>query len=157
LRLLVLYTKSRGKDLLGAFGKIKKLGISALKETESDQQPNTLETGFGFLGVTVPKTPGKISRGFRAFRLQKLEDQKIAGCQLDGPDFGEPAGDPMALGGCGVFKICGWLLCSYCFSWFFVHGAFRSFRPLVIKTPVVRYPVMGHGVKSLPFNIYEHF
>ena len=101
--LLVLYTKSHGKDLLGAFGKIEKPGIAAFKKTESDQQPDTLETGFGFLGTIVPKTPGKIRRGFCALSLQKLKNQKIAICQLYRPDFGEPAMDSQVLGCCGIF------------------------------------------------------
>ena len=128
MRLLVLYTKSRGKDLLCAFRKIKKLGIAALKEAESDQQPDTLETSFGLLGTIVPKTPGKIRRGFRALSLKKLKNQKIAGCQLHRPDFGEPAMESMVLGFNGVFKSYNGTLRRYCFGWCFGHVKFRSFR-----------------------------
>jgi hypothetical protein len=107
LRLLILYTDSHGKKLLRAFGKIEKPGIAAFKETESDQQPDTLETGFGFLGAIIPKTPGKIRRGFRAISLQQLENQKIALCQLHRPDLGKSAMESMVLGFNGVFR-------SYC-------------------------------------------
>jgi len=116
LRLLVLYTKSRGKDLLGAFGKIKKLGISALKEAESDQQPDTLETGLGFLGAIVPKTPGKIRGCFRAISLQQLENQKIALCQLHRPNFWKSAMESMVLRFNGVFKSYGGTLRRNCFG-----------------------------------------
>ena len=128
MRLLILYTDSRGKDLLGALGKIEKPGIAAFKKTESDQQPDTLETGFGFLGVAVPKLAGEIRRGFRALSLQKLKNQKIAGCQLDGSDFGEPAMESMVFGFNGVFKSYNGTLRRYCFGWYVCHVKFRSFR-----------------------------
>jgi len=128
LRLLILYTESRGKNLLGAFGKIEKLGIAAFKETESNQQPDTLETGFGFLGVAVPKLAGEIRRGFRSFSLKKLKNQKIAGCQLDGSDFGEPAVESLFLESDGVVRVCDWALRRYCFGWYVRHVKFRSFR-----------------------------
>jgi len=82
LRLLIFYTKGRGKNLLGAFGKVEKLGIATLEKAKSDQQPDTLETGFGFLGTIVPKLAGKIRGGLSTLSLEKLKNQKIAVCQL---------------------------------------------------------------------------
>jgi hypothetical protein len=128
LRLLILYTESRGKDLLGGLGKIEKSWIAAFEETESDQQPDTLETGFGFLGAIIPKTPGKIRRGFRALSLQQLENQKIALCQLHRPDFGKSAVESMVLSFNRVFKSYDGALRRNCFRWYVRHVKFRSFR-----------------------------